>query len=166
MSKTLVAGLTALCFAGLSPAFSQQGLGEPQVSVLSESDLKAFTDRRIEVVRAALQLTPAQEKYWPAIEEAMRARATSRHQRLAKMAAMRKSDSQPNPIEILGVRADNLTQRGAALKKLVDAWQPLYQTLDERQKLRLRFLATYVVREMRDAVESRRMESLDDDEED
>jgi Arc/MetJ-type ribon-helix-helix transcriptional regulator len=164
MSKLLTAGLTALCFAGLSPAFAQQGLGESRVTVISESNLKEFTDRRIEVVRAALQLTPAQEKYWPAIEEAMRARATSRHQRLAKLAAMRKSDGQPNPIEILGVRADNLIQRGASLKKLVDAWQPLYQTLDERQKLRLRFLATYVVREMRDSVESGQMQSLDEDE--
>jgi hypothetical protein len=165
MSKFLTAGLTALCVAVLSPAFAEQGRGEPQVTVVSEADLKAFTDRRIEVVKAALQLTPAQEKYWPAIEEAISARATSRHQRLAKLAAMRQSDSQPNPIEILAVRADNLIQRGAALKKLVDAWQPLYQTLDERQKLRLRFLATYVVREMRDSVESRRMESLDEDEE-
>ena len=48
------------------------------------------------------------------------------------------------------------------LKKLADAWQPLYASLDDNQKARLRFLAVYVLREMRDAVESRRMQSEDE----
>jgi hypothetical protein len=62
------------------------------------------------------------------------------------------------PIELLRMRADALAERAAGLKKLVDAWQPLYETLDANQKARMRFLAAVVLREMRDAAESRRMQ--------
>ena len=51
------------------------------------------------------------------------------------------------------------------MKKLADAWQPLYQSLDTNQKQRLRFITVYVLREMRDALASRQMqlEGEDDD---
>jgi hypothetical protein len=55
-----------------------------------------------------------------------------------------------------------LVQRAADLNRLADAWQPLYQTLDPEQKRRLAFLAVLAVREMRDAVEERRLRSEDD----
>ena len=61
-------------------------------------------------------------------------------------------------------RAASLSQRGEALKKLADAWQPLYETLDANQKQRLRLAAAYVLREVREAVESRRMQDEDEDE--
>jgi len=35
----------------------------------SAEDLKAATDMRIEMTKIALQLTPAQEKLWPPVEE-------------------------------------------------------------------------------------------------
>jgi hypothetical protein len=41
---------------------------------------------------------------------------------------------------------------------LADAWQPLYVTLDANQKQRLRLAATYVLHEVREVVESRRMQ--------
>jgi zinc resistance-associated protein len=81
------------------------------------------------------------------------------------LAARAKAD-EVNPIEILRHRADALTQRAAALKTLADAWQPLFATLDENQKRRLKFLAVYVLREMRDAVETRRIMSEDEHEDD
>jgi hypothetical protein len=59
-------------------------------------------------------------------------------------------------------RADRLVQRAADLNRLADAWQPLYQTLDPEQKRRMAFLAIFAVREMRDAVEERRVRSEDD----
>ena len=57
-----------------------------------------------------------------------------------------------------------MAERATALKKLADAWQPLYETLDTNQKARMRLLAVVVLREMRDAAESRRMQSEDEDE--
>ena len=53
-----------------------------------------MSDMRIDLVKAALQLTPDQEKYWPAVESAIRARAEDRKARLAKIA------------ETVGKRAD------------------------------------------------------------
>jgi hypothetical protein len=58
-------------------------------------------------------------------------------------------------------RADALTQRAADLKTLADAWQPLYQTLTPDQKRRMGFLALYVLRELRDGVEQRRLQSTE-----
>ena len=164
MSKLTIAGLTALFIAGISPVYAQPpGTTGYTQQLPSEADLKAFNDRRIEIVKFALQLTPAQEKYWPAVEEAIRARGESRRARLARLASLVNDPRERNAIELLRERADGLAQRAASLRKLVDAWQPLYDSLDERQKLRLRFLTVVVLREIRDAVESRMMQTDDDD---
>jgi zinc resistance-associated protein len=164
MSKLAIAGIAALCIAATSPAYAQAPqLGGPAQDRITEADLKALTERRVDLVKAALQLTPAQEKYWPAVEAAIRARADMRRDRLSTIGARVTEQQERSPIELLRERADALTARGAALKKLVDAWQPLYESLDNRQKLRLRFLSMYVLREMRDAVESRRFSEEDYD---
>jgi hypothetical protein len=130
----------------------------------SPQDLAALTDTRVELVKMALQMKPEQEKLWPPIEEAIRARASARQARLAKMATAMDSEKEYTPIEIMRARADGLIQRGTSLKKLVDAWQPLYDTLDARQKVRLRILAVLVVREMKDRI-AERLEAADYDDE-
>jgi hypothetical protein len=117
---------------------------------------------RVEVIKAALQLTPQQAQLWPPVEEAIRARAMSRRARLAKFLA--EGPRERTPIEFMQQRADVLAQRATNLKKLADAWQPLYATLDDRQKLRLGVLAVYALREMRSAVESRVQAMHEDDE--
>jgi hypothetical protein len=58
-----------------------------------------------------------------------------------------------NPVEFLQRRAEALTQRGADLKKLADAWQPLYQTLTADQKRRLDHRAIVTLHELRHRVE-------------
>jgi len=60
-------------------------------------------------------------------------------------------------------RADALAQRAARLKKLVDAWQPLYQSLTPDQKQRMQVLAMRVLRQLKDAVDTRRMETYDEE---
>ena len=112
---------------------------------------------------ARLQLKPDQEEYWPAVEEAIRAKAAARHAFLEKLASLGEQKREFNATALLRGRADALAQRSARLKALADAWDPLIQTLDARQKLRLRFLSVYVLREMRDAVESRLMQDEDED---
>ena len=92
----------------------------------------------------------------------MRAKATARYQRLQKMAAILDGEVEmKNPIDLLRLRAKNMADRAAALKRLADAWQPLYETLDNNQKIRMRFLASYV-RDMRHAVESRQIQFEDE----
>ena len=76
MLKLLVTGTTAL-FVTLSPlAFAQAP--SPGPAQLSPKNLAELTDARIAIVKAALQLTPDQEKYWPAVADAIRVRAQNR----------------------------------------------------------------------------------------
>ncbi len=134
----------------------------------NDADLNALTDARVGIIKAALQLTPEQEKYWPALEEAIRARAKNRQARLERAAELR--DSSPtevlreqNAVERMQRRAEMLTQRGADLKKVADAWEPLYKTLSQDQKKRMAFATFVTARAMRETVE-RHSDSEDDDE--
>ena len=173
MSRTIVAGLSAL-FIAASPvahAQPQPTTGSPPAPAtaeaqaperLSDADFKVITDRRIELLKFALQLTPDQAKNWPAVEEAIRARATARHQRLVHLAARLGAQRDVTPVDLLRERAEVLATRAASLKKLADAWQPLYASLDANQKDRLRFLAAYMLYEMRNAVESRHLQAEDE----
>jgi hypothetical protein len=70
-----------------------------------------------------------------------------------------------NPVDFLTQRADALTQRGADLKKLADAWRPLYQTLTPEQKRRMAALAIVTLRELRNATERRRIQAEEDEDE-
>jgi hypothetical protein len=134
--------------------------------------LSALTDARINIIKAALQLTPDQEKYWPAIEDAIRTRAKDRQARIAnaeaRVAELRQRDPievlrERNPVDFLERRADALAQRSADVKRLAQAWQPLYQTLSPDQKRRMALLTIFTVREMRNAVEQRRLQTEDED---
>jgi len=165
MPKIAAATLTALFISASSLAQAQAPQAPPQ-GAPSAADLQAFTEMRIETVKAALQLKPDQAKLWPPIEEAIRARAAARQQRLAKLAARLDDGKERSPLEFLSERAESLSQRGASLKKYVEAWRPLYQTLDDKQKIRLRFAAAYLLHELKDSVADRLSEySYGDDDE-
>jgi hypothetical protein len=86
--------------------------------------------------------------------------------------AQRLAELRDNPIQVLRNRdtvqflqrrADALAQRAADLKKLADAWQPLYSTLSPEQRQRMAFLTVYTLRQTRNAVQQR---TEDNDEED
>jgi zinc resistance-associated protein len=153
MWKAFLAGTTALAIAGSSVAFAQQpGPQSPQTGAEgrqhwrpSEQDFAALTDARIAAVKAALKLTPEQEKNWPAVEQAIRDLAKERHQRRSEWRGQRGERRSIDPIERLRNRADAMTRSAADLKRLADAADPLYQGLNEDQKHRLFFL----VRQMR-----------------
>ena len=120
-------------------------------------------------VHAAVDARPA--KLWPPVEDAIRQRAKDRQARLAtEVQTVGERRANPveeirdrNPIDFMHRRADALTQRAADLKKLGDAWQPLYQTMSPEQKKRMGFLAMYVIRELRTDAEDRRMQSADEE---
>ena len=174
MTKTIVIGMTALILTASSIASAQS----PQTSSpatpqrLNVTERNTLTDMRIDLVKAALQLTPEQEKYWPAVESAIRAGAEDRNARLAKiqetvgrrvdegrMETLRNRD----PIAFLQRRSQALAQRSADLDKLAEAWQPLYNTLSQEQRQRMAALAIFVVHEMSDAVDRRRARAEDNE---
>jgi hypothetical protein len=134
----------------------------------SAADMNSLTDMRVGVVKAALQLTPDQEKYWPAVEEAIRARAKNRQARVERLAELYGNGAmetlrERNPVEIIQRRADMLVQRGTDLKKLADAWEPLYKTLSPDQKKRMAFVSYVAMRGMRDVIEHHSEVEDDDD---
>ena len=161
MFKLVAAGVTALFVTASPVAYAQTAAS---AATPSATDWNNLTDLRIDVVQAALKLTPDQEKYWPAIEDAIRARAKNRQARFAEMEKRLGELREGNPVEVLRNRdtvdflerrADALAQRSADLKKLAAAWQPLYKTLSPDQKQRMAFLTLYVLHEVRNAAEER-----------
>jgi len=139
---------------------------EQEDEQLSQSDLKAITDARIGIVKAAIQLTPEQEKYWPALEQAIRDRSAARQQRVAALSELANQQEGVDLSKLLKSRADALTQKAAALEKLAAAWQPLYQSLNDDQKRRLRFVAMNVLPAIRDAFDTREMDEYDENPDD
>jgi len=161
MLKMVTAGATVLFLAASPLAYAQMSAAGKSDQITA-ADWNNLTDLRIDLIKAALQLTPDQAKYWPAIENAIRTRAKDRQARIAKIAETVGSKADDSPIEVLRNRdpvrfmqrrADNLAQRAADLKKLADAWQPLYQTLSAEQKQRMAALTIFVLRDVSDALE-------------
>jgi hypothetical protein len=75
MIKNVAVAATAVLILASPIAYSAEnssttvGMAHP-----STADLKSLTDARVAMTKAALQLTPDQDKYWPAVEDAVRAR--------------------------------------------------------------------------------------------
>ena len=168
MIKKIAVAATAVLMTGAPLAYAAEtsstvGMRHP----VTGADLNALTDARVGIIKAALQMTPDQEKLWPAVEEAIRARAKNRQARFERLAELRDSGpmeatGERNPIELMQRRAEVLSQRSADLKKLAEAWEPLYKTLSPDQKKRMAFATYAAARGIRDAIEHR-MESDDDD---
>jgi hypothetical protein len=169
MRNLLFAAVSALAMSCAIPAIAQtQTQAQTQATGpgMSASEWNELRDSRIAVIKFALQLRPDQQQFWPPLEAAIRARSEARQKRLADLQArLSKPAPDMDPIQIVKLRADMLAQRAEGLKKLADAWQPLYATLDQDQKRRMRIVAVLMLREVRDAIDSRRMddEEMDDD---
>ena len=173
MMKIILLGTTALFLTASSIANAQSAQTSPAAAPVSAEDQKTLTDLRIDLVKAALQLTPAQEKLWPPVESAIRARAEDRKARVAKIqetVGRRADESRAevlrnrDPIAFLQRRSEALAQRSADLDKLAEAWQPLYKTLSPEQRQRMGALALFVLHDMSDAVERRRLLQAAEDE--
>jgi hypothetical protein len=93
--------------------------------------------RRTARIKADLRLTPEQEKNWPGLESALRDIGKNRADRLVAFRAERGQQKESDDlIEYLKSHAKYLGERSADVKKLADAAQPLYASLDEQQKRR------------------------------
>ena len=100
---------------------------------MTAEDMAAFTDARIAARKAALKLTPDQEKHWPALEQALREISK---ERAARRETRRTAERRGGAIQRLRDSADALSTRAAELRRIADAAQPLYQSLDEAQRRR------------------------------
>ena len=138
MKKTIVAATIALTLAGAGFALAQQATPpDARGPRLSAEDVTAMTDARVASLKAGLKLTAEQEKNWPAVETAMRDLAKERADRRATRGDARRGG---DAMARLRQGADAMTTRAASLKKLADAAEPLYKSLDDGQKRRFAVL--------------------------
>ncbi len=147
MKKSLA--LAALVAAGLmTPAVST--IAAPQDirteqnerPKLSPADFAALTDARVAALKAGLKLTPEQEKNWPAVEAAIREGAKARAARFEEWRKLRHEGGagHRDVIEALQLKAKSSQERATRLTALAAAAKPLYDSLDEGQKLRFGIL--------------------------
>src|ERR1700682_3621045 len=150
MKKFAIAGIAAIAIAGSTAVYAQHSPWfheHMQHTRMSPEDRAAFTDARIAAVKAGLKLTPDQEKLWPPVETAVRDFAKLRIDRAnARMNAQQNDsqDAQKDPVARLRERADTMATSAAAMKKIADAADPLYKTLDDGQKRRLAILTHHM----------------------
>ena len=143
MKKTIAAATIAVTLASAGFALAQQvtpPAREARGSRLSAEDVTALTDARVASLKAGLKLTAEQEKHWPAVEAAMRDRAKERADRAATRREAREARRGGDAMARLRQGADAMTARAASLKKLADAAEPLYKSLDDGQKRRFAVL--------------------------
>ena len=148
MKKFAIAGIAVLAIAGSTAVYAQHRPWfheHMQHMRMSPEDRAAFTDARIAAVKAGLKLNADQEKLWPPVEAAVRDFAKLRIDRANARMNAKPDDSQDaqkpdDPVARLRERADTMATSAAALKRIADAADPLYKTLDDGQKRRLAIL--------------------------
>jgi hypothetical protein len=152
MKKFAIAGIAALAIAGSTAVYAQhrpwfhEHMGQTR---MNPADRAAFADARIAAVHAGLKLNPDQEKLWPPVETAVRDFAKMRIDRANARMNAKPDDSQDaqkpdDPVARLRERADTMATSAAAMKKIADAADPLYKTLDDGQKRRLAILTHHM----------------------
>lgn len=144
MKKFAIAGIAALAIAGSTAVYAQHNRSwSHHHERMNPEDRAAFTDARIAAVKAGLKLNADQEKLWPPVEAAVRDFAKLRIDRAnARMDARRddRDAPRPDPVTRLRDRAETMATTAAAMKRIADAADPLYKTLDDGQKRRLAIL--------------------------
>jgi hypothetical protein len=142
-----VAGSTFVYARAQSHGFAPAEINRPPDSMrdwarweLSADDVRAFAEARLAALKAGLALTAEQEAHWPAFEQAARELAKLRSE---QREARRSTPPAADPAERLRRRATAMADTGAALKKVADAIEPLYRSLDQNQKRRFAMLSRF-----------------------
>jgi hypothetical protein len=139
MKKLLLIAATTALFAG--PIFTGSALAQSRDRAdrtpLTANQIVAEEDVRTARIKAELRLTDEQEKNWPGFETALRDISKARADRIvAQQADNGQQKEASDVIDYLTKHANFLADRSADMKKLADAAQPLYASLDEQQKRR------------------------------
>lgn len=114
MVKAALVGIMALMAVGIAPV-SADGL------VVSEG--------QIAQAKAALRLTPAQERHWPRVAAALRAL----NRQGAAVSSHADSDDE-GLVKKVRARASSVVSQAAGARRVMAAAAPLIRTLDPEQK--------------------------------
>ncbi len=131
-----------------SPAKAEKGSkakkGSKQAPVLTQDSAPQLTaeqivansDANIERIKTELKLTPEQEKHWAGFNSAMHYLGHNGADRLNLRIARAKRDPPDDIIEQMRNEAQFLNDRAVDQRNVADAAEPLFASLDDRQKAR------------------------------
>ncbi len=105
--------------------------GAPQ---LTAEQIVANSDANIERIKTELNLTPEQEKNWASFSSAMHYLGHNGADRLNLRIARAKRDPPDDIIEQMRNEAQFLNDRSQDQRNVADAAEPLYASLDDKQK--------------------------------
>jgi hypothetical protein len=105
--------------------------GEPQ---LTAEQIVANSDADIDRIKTELNLTPEQEKSWSAFNSAMHYLGHNGAERLNLRIARAKRDPPDDIVEQMRNEAQFLNDRAADQRAVADAAEPLFMSLDDKQK--------------------------------
>jgi hypothetical protein len=116
--------------------------GQKQVAVLTQAgapqltaeQIVANSDANIERIKKELNLTPEQEKHWSGFNSAMHYLGHNGADRLNLRIARAQRDPPDDIIEQMRNEAQFLNDRAVDQRNVADAAEPLFATLDDKQK--------------------------------
>ncbi|MBJ7406917.1 MAG: Spy/CpxP family protein refolding chaperone [Bradyrhizobium sp.] len=125
-----------------APQDSKAGKDNKNVTVLTQpgapqqsaEQIVANSDAYIERIKNELNLTPDQEKHWYGFSSAMHYLGHNGAERLNLRVARAKRDPPDDIIEQMRNEAQFLIDRAADQRNVADAAEPLYSSLDDKQK--------------------------------
>lgn len=109
-------------------------LTQPGTPQLTADQIVANSDSYIERIKAELNLTPDQEKHWFGFSSAMHYLGHNGAERLNLRIARAKRDPPDDIIEQMRNESQFLIDRAADQRNVADAAEPLFSSLDDKQK--------------------------------
>ena len=157
-SALLLAGTAA--FAQSAPpapaAPQEQNAAQPgdrdargQRPRLSRADRDALTDARVAGIQAGLKLNAEQQRLWGPVEQALRAQANDRADRMEERRRANRDAGSLDLMQRLDRRAERVKEQADSVQALAGAMRPFWASLDEDQKRLLPVLMRQGAREGR-----------------
>jgi hypothetical protein len=117
-----------------TPAQTPAVLTQDGAPALTAEQIVASSDANIDRIKTELNLTPEQEKNWSAFSSAMHYLGHNGADRLNLRIARAKRDPPDDMIEQMRNEAQFLNDRAVDQRGVADAAEPLYASLDDKQK--------------------------------
>jgi LTXXQ motif family protein len=120
--------------AGAKGAKQPQVLTQAGAPVLTAEQIVSNSDANIERIKKELNLSPEQEKHWSAFNSAMHYLGHNGADRLKLRVARAQRDPPDDIIEQMRNEAQFLNDRAVDQRNVADAAEPLFSSLDDKQK--------------------------------
>jgi LAS superfamily LD-carboxypeptidase LdcB len=137
MRKTMLLFMSAALLTGTALTGSAVARDRSDRGELTANQIANQADARTAEMKADLRLTPDQEKNWSGFASAMQEMGKKQADlQIAMRDERNQKQGSFDALDQMRKRADFQIQRANERKKLADAAQPLYSSLDEQQKRR------------------------------